>query len=163
MIKKKVCLLGAFGVGKTSLVRRFVYSMFDERYHSTIGVKTDKKEIEIDGTPVVMILWDIAGEEAFHQIPDSYLTGASGCFLVVDGTRPETLETGRGILARTRKILGEAPHCFLLNKADLTNQWRLPPDVEANLATDGSPLFKTSAKTGAGVDAAFRHLASQML
>ncbi len=62
MLKKKICMLGYFGVGKTSLVSRFVRSMFADRYQTTVGVKIDKKVLSVDGRDVTLMLWDLAGE-----------------------------------------------------------------------------------------------------
>ena len=87
MIKKKVLLLGSFAVGKTSLVKRYIYSIFSEKYHTTIGVKIDQKDIAVDSSDIRMIIWDIHGEDEFQKIHSSYLTGASGFMLVFDCTR----------------------------------------------------------------------------
>lgn len=66
-LKKKICMLGTHGVGKTSLVRHFVHSIFDDHYLSTIGVKIDRKTVQLDEVEVTMVLWDIAGEEDFFR------------------------------------------------------------------------------------------------
>src|SRR5262252_7835425 len=87
MLKKKICMVGQFAVGKTSLVRRFVDSIFDERYHTTVGVKVDRKDVTIDARSVTLMLWDIAGEDDLAQLKVSHLRGASGYILVVDGCR----------------------------------------------------------------------------
>ena len=86
-LKKKICLIGAFAVGKTSLVRRFVHSIFSEKYHTTVGVMIDKKQVNVNGLPVDLIIWDLHGEDDFQSVRMSYLRGASGCFYVADGTR----------------------------------------------------------------------------
>src|SRR5262245_46833593 len=87
VIQKKLVLLGAPGVGKTSLVRRFVESLFDDKYLTTIGVKVDKKQLQVAGNDLLMMLWDIAGAEEKFSVPSSYVRGAAGMLLVVDGTR----------------------------------------------------------------------------
>ena len=92
MLQKKVCLLGGFGVGKTSLVRRYVQSIFSDTYLTTVGVKIEKKMVNVGAAEVALILWDIAGEDDITGIRTSYLRGAAGYFLVVDVTRGETLE-----------------------------------------------------------------------
>lgn len=94
MIQKKIVMLGSFAVGKTSLVARYVRSIFSEKYLTTIGVKVDKKEVALgDGLPtVLLLLWDIYGDDEFQAIRPSLLRGASGYFLVADGTRPSSLE-----------------------------------------------------------------------
>lgn len=162
-IKKKICLLGAFGVGKTSLVRRFVYSEFDEKYHSTIGVKIDKKVIKIGDLELTMVIWDVAGEEEFFQIPDSYVQGSHGYLFVADGTREETLQTLRTIRERFQNSLGPRPEVILLNKADLTSEWSLSAGVEERFAADGVACLRTSAAAGENVEEAFRLLGAQLL
>ena len=119
MLQKKVCVLGAFGVGKTSLVRRYVESIFSDTYLTTVGVKVDKKTLDVGGAPLTLVLWDIAGEDDTTAIRMSYLRGAAGYFLVADGTRPETVEVARFIQARVTAEVGPLPYLLLLNKADL--------------------------------------------
>ncbi len=109
MIKKKVCMLGAFAVGKTSLVQRFVHSIFSEKYKTTLGVKIDKKSIDIDDAPVELILWDLAGEDEFMKVRNSYLRGSAGYLLVADGTRPETLGIAEQLKSRVNDEVGEIP------------------------------------------------------
>jgi small GTP-binding protein len=89
MMQKKICMLGAFAVGKTSLVARFVESIFSDRYHTTVGVKIEKKTLQVSGQQWNLIVWDLAGEDEFMQIRMSYLRGSSGYLLVADGTRPD--------------------------------------------------------------------------
>ena len=92
MIQKKICTIGAFAVGKTSLIRRYVDSIFSEKYLTTVGVKIDKKPVNVLGQDVTLILWDIHGEDDFQEINMNYLRGSSAYILVVDGTRYSTLE-----------------------------------------------------------------------
>ncbi|MFN6951418.1 MAG: Rab family GTPase, partial [Albidovulum sp.] len=86
MIQKKICLLGAFAVGKTSLVARFVRSTFSDKYLTTVGVKIDRKDLDLPGTPVTLMLWDLAGEDEFNTVQMSYLRGSAGLLIVADGT-----------------------------------------------------------------------------
>lgn len=160
MLRKKICMLGAFAVGKTSLVARCVRSVFSEKYHTTVGVKVDTKQLAIDGQELNLVLWDLAGEDEFHQIRTSYLRGASGYLLVVDGTRQATLDTAVDLQHRVVEAVGDIPFLVLLNKADLEASWEV--DQKA-AATQGWPLIKTSAKTGDGVEEAFIRLAQMML
>lgn len=151
-------MVGAAGVGKTSLVRRYVESVFSERYHSTIGVKVDKKVIDVGGTEVTLILWDLAGMEELSSLPTAYLRGAAGYLLVVDGTRPDTLQTAERLQQHVATATADAPFLVLLNKADLREQWRLPNGEQA-LSQRAWQGFECSAKTGAGVQPAFGELA----
>ena len=163
MIQKKVCMLGAFAVGKTSLVSRFVKSIFSEKYQATIGVTIEKKEVLAGGQAVNMILWDIAGEDELEKVRPAYLRGAAGYVLVVDGTRRGTLDTAVDLHAKAAELLGDVPFVVLLNKSDLTGQWALDDDVAGDPAADGWTVTRTSAKTGDGVEAAFGVLAERML
>jgi small GTP-binding protein len=163
MLQKKVCMLGAFGVGKTSLVRRYVDSIFSEAYLTTVGVKIDKKTLALDGQDVMLLLWDIAGEDEVSPIRTSYLRGSAGYFLVIDGTRAETLETARSIQSRVTAEVGPVPFLLLLNKADMQDAWELGADVIDSLESGGWTVIRTSAKTGAGVDDAFRALARRIV
>ena len=164
MIKKKICLLGAFGVGKTSLIRRFAHSIFDEKYHSTIGLRLDKKTVNVGDEEVLLMIWDVAGEEEFSKIPQSYYAGASGCLFVADGTRADTLSTLDRIRERVFAQLGsELPSVILLNKADLEAEWQVGEEPFGEIDTAGIPYLRTSAKSGEGVERAFALIAEQVL
>lgn len=167
-VSKKVCLLGDFAVGKTSLVRRFVYDLFDEKYISTIGVKVSRKTVAVpmqDGAVVelTMMLWDLAGSEDFSQMRGSYLRGASGAILVCDLTRPESLTSLAGYLADLRKVSPEALLIVVANKSDSPEQQVLLYQVEEVAAALGAHCFITSARTGDNVEEMFRHLARMLV
>jgi small GTP-binding protein len=163
VIQKKVALLGAPGVGKTSLVRRFVESLFDDAYLTTIGVKIDKKLVSVGGQDVTLMLWDVAGAEERFAVPSSYVRGAAGYLLVADGTRPETVVTAGEIVDQIARDVGPIPHVLVLNKADLVDDWRV---VDGEVP--GGPVapvhaLRASAKTGEGVDEAFMRLAAALI
>jgi small GTP-binding protein len=162
MLQKKICLLGAFGVGKTSLVRRYVDTIFSDTYLTTVGVKIDKKVIPLGTEELALILWDIAGEDEVAAVRVSYLRGAAGYLLVVDGTRPETLETAASIQRRINAELGTVPFFALLNKSDLQEDWALAPERIEALGAAGWIFRRTSAKTGMGVDETFQELAQRL-
>jgi small GTP-binding protein len=163
MLQKKVCLLGGFGVGKTSLVKRYVQSIFSDTYLTTVGVKIEKKMVNVGAAEVALILWDIAGEDDISGIRTSYLRGAAGYFLVVDVTRGETLEVSKSIQARVTAEIGSVPFLFLFNKSDLKEQWDIPEQSVDDLQDAGHVVLRTSAKTGEGVEEAFQTLAQRMV
>jgi small GTP-binding protein len=160
--KKKICMVGACGVGKTSLVRRFVESLFDESYQSTIGVKIDKKRVQSTDGEVILVIWDLAGEDELAQVRASHLRGATGYLLVADGSRHSTFETARALEQRIRSTLGDLPFILLLNKSDLVDEWEVG-DALAEISQLGWRHIRTSAKSGEGVEAAFQELAARML
>ena len=162
-VQKKICMIGAFAVGKTSLVARFVHSMFSEKYQTTVGVKIDKKAVNVDGQEVNLILWDLAGEDEFQEVRMSYLRGASGYLLVVDGTRPETYGTALELHKKAVGVAGKIPCLVLLNKSDLVEQWQILDSALDALAEYGLRYLKTSAKTKAGVEDAFHLLARDIV
>jgi small GTP-binding protein len=156
VIQKKICLLGAFGVGKTSLVSQFVHSLFSDKYLTTLGVKIEKKSVNLGSQQVDLILWDMHGEDDFQNVNVSYLRGAAGYLLVVDGTRRATVQTAISLHEVAERTVGKVPFRLLLNKADLVNDW----EVDENILTSlGWPILRTSAKTGVGVEQAFEDLA----
>jgi small GTP-binding protein len=161
--RAKVCMLGGFAVGKTSLVKRFVTSLFSERYQTTIGVQIDKKELVVDGCALTIVLWDLYGEDEFQRLHASFLRGADGLLFVVDGTRAATLETALELARRFEPVVGAAPRLLLVNKDDLSAQWELREPDLARLAKQGWRILRTSAKTGAGVEQAFEELGRSIL
>jgi small GTP-binding protein len=163
MIQKKICMLGAFAVGKTSLVSRFVKSIFSEKYLTTVGVKIEKKMLTVESQDVTLMLWDLAGEDEFLQVRMSYVRGSSGYFLVADGTRRNTLDTMTSLQQRVEETIGQVPFIVLLNKADLRKQWEVDDAAINELTQQGWPVCLTSARTGAGVEDAFLALTKRML
>ena len=162
MIQKKVCMLGTFAVGKTSLVRRYVESIYSDKYHSTVGVKIDKKLVPLDETELMLILWDIEGTESEHDLRKSYLRGAAGYLLVADGTRQDTLYKALALQTRVEETLGPVPFLLLINKADLTDEWAISERETTALREKGWGVIKTSAKSGFGVEDAFYKLATKL-
>ena len=163
LIQKKVCMLGASRVGKTSLVRRFVESLFSEKYHQTVGVKIDRKVLAVGDDTVGLMLWDLQGEAEDQAFRPQYLRGAAGLLAVADGTNPATIEPALRLVETARTALGAVPHVLLLNKKDLDVEWAIPETETARLQQEGHALLMTSAKTGEGVEEAFRLLTVKML
>jgi len=119
VLQKKICMLGGFSVGKTSLVKRYVQSVFSETYLTTVGVKIDKKTVDLSDRIVNLILWDLAGEDDINSLRMTNLRGAAGYVLVADGTRPSTLDVALSLHKRVEADFGPLPFVLLLNKSDL--------------------------------------------
>ena len=164
-ISRKVCLLGDFAVGKTSLVRRFVYNLFNDKYISTIGVKVSRKTVAVprdrdnDVVELTMMLWDLAGSEEFSRVRASYLRGVAGAILVCDLTRAETLDNLRPYADDVFNINPGARFILAANQRDLADQQQIfPAQIEAVAADLNAPYYLTSTKTGDEVETLFRHL-----
>ena len=163
MMQKKICMLGGFAVGKTSLVSRFVSSIFSEKYLTTVGVKIDKKTMTVADRTVDLILWDIYGQDDFQTVKESYLRGTAGYLLVIDGTRRATLETATKLQQLAEAVVGKVPFVVVLNKSDLAPEWQVDERGIMAFAEQGLPIVRTSAKTGEGVEETFLKLTRAMI
>ncbi len=163
MIKKKICMLGAFAVGKTSLVQRYVHSIFSDKYHTTIGVNIEKTSVCMGDTDVDLIIWDLYGEDEFQKVRLSYLKGASGCIYVVDGTRKATLETAMNLKELVETSNGKLPFILVVNKLDLKDQWEIDTEILDNLRQKRAVVIEASAKTGEEVKDVFQLLTKKMM
>ncbi|MGO8917726.1 MAG: Rab family GTPase [Stellaceae bacterium] len=161
-LQRKICMLGGFSVGKTSLVKRYVQSVFSETYLTTVGVKIDKKTVELPDGMVSLILWDLAGEDDISSLRMSYLRGSAGYVLVADGTRPSTLEVALSLRRRVEADCGPLPFVLLLNKSDLREQWAIGDAELEDLRQQGWWVRSSSARTGEGVEDAFKDLAMRV-
>jgi len=157
---KKIVLLGHFGVGKTSLLHRFIDATFSEDYLVTVGVHVKKKEVVIDNEPLTLIIWDIEGNTSVDKARNSYLIGTQGFIYVFDITRPETYENIDQEITYLSENFVDIPVCTVGNKADLfTNEFS-----ESFFKDDAfEGCFFTSAKTGDHVEEMFREIAKKML
>jgi small GTP-binding protein len=162
-LEKKICMMGAPGVGKTSLVRRFVDSVFSEKYLSTIGAKIDRKPVTVGDDQLNLMLWDLQGEERYESVRLQYLRGASGYILVADGTRSETLETAIGLQENAAGRAGDLPFILCLNKSDLWGQWAISAAQQEWLQEKGWTVLQTSARSGDSVEEAFHTLAGKII
>lgn len=163
MLQKKICMLGSFAVGKTSLVRRFLKSIYSDVYQTTVGVKVDKKNVQVNGSDLTLMLWDIYGEDDYQKMRWTYLRGASGYLLVADGTRKATIDKAFDLEQRVKEEVGVIPFVFVLNKCDLSQDWEVDSALEAQIADKGWSMLRSSAKTGESVEEAFSLLARKML
>ena len=170
VMKLKVCMAGEGAVGKTSLIRRYVLDEYEDRYTATLGTKITKRIVSTKdsaGTPVSvsMILWDIMGTATLRELlKEAYYHGAQGILAVADLTRRETLVDLDGWARSIRSVAGDIPTYAVLNKADRDADRRLPhAEAEAFFRERDWPWTYTSAKTGAGVEEAFRGLVDRVL
>lgn len=163
MVQKKICMLGYFAVGKTSLVRRYVESIFSEEYITTIGVKIDKKTLSVSGKNVTLVVWDVYGEDSHQSVMPAYFRGMAGYLLVVDPTRPNTITNAEILNSRVREVVGNLPFVLVKNKSDLKESWITDDsDLEA-LEKSASSVIETSAKTDSNVDEMFESLATVVM
>ena len=168
LMKVKVCFIGDAGVGKTSLIKRYVLDVFDDRYIATIGTKVTKKIVEVEEggnqVRVMMLIWDIMGQKGFRELlREAYFFGAHGAIAVCDLTNKETLEELRYWIKALTDVAGDVPIVFAGNKADLGNEAIIKESDLIDLAEKyGAESFMTSAKTGQNVENMFKALGAAM-
>jgi len=160
MTSKKVILTGSFGVGKTSLFSKFLYNTFSDKYLTTIGVKVDKKVLDIGGKEITMILWDVAGEVAQDKVPVSYFLGASGIIYVFDLTRPSTYQNLAEDVAYLQKLTNGGIVRVVGNKKDLVSDEKIQ-EIKSLLPMTCDII--TSAKTGENVEDLFNSLGAELV
>ena len=166
-IAKKMCVIGDAAVGKTSLIRRFVYDKFSDRYIGTIGTKTSAKKLQLtkdDGEEIILTLqiWDIIGLRSFAKLQKRAYKGAKGAFFVFDKTRKRTWHQLENWLLSLYEVAGEIPVIVLANKNDLLSEFE-NSEIESYIQNYDLPCYFTSAKTGENVDKAFKALGELML
>ncbi|MDM8519231.1 Rab family GTPase [Anaerolineales bacterium HSG6] len=167
-LQKKVCLLGEYAVGKTSLVRRFIEGVFEDKYLSTIGTKVSRKKLQATrGTQnidLTMLIWDLAGGEKFDRMMRNYYRGSAGAILVCDLTRPETAEALERYAKDFWSINAKAPLIIVGNKADLVDERRVSDEDLAVVAEKcRAKYFTSSAKTGKDVETLFQTLGNEVI
>lgn len=168
-ISKKLCLIGDFGVGKTSLIRRFVDRQFSDQYLSTVGVKISRKLVvlqELSAKNLQLLIWDIEGSTKFKSIVPSYLQGAKAAIIVGDVTRQDTLDRLSEHIQGFLMANPQGTLAVALNKADLVEEDRLATLIQAVPFQDQPCILAvcaTSAKTGQSVDELFQTLAQRMM
>ncbi|MEW6069726.1 MAG: tetratricopeptide repeat protein [Candidatus Thermoplasmatota archaeon] len=160
---KKICLLGDPMVGKTSLVRRYVYGMFVDKYLPTVGAKVTRKVISVFGREVTLTIWDITGLEDFKTIHPTYYLGANGALIICDALRPETLDRLPKWLDSILKIADRIPVLLLANKIDLAPRFYQEDSIKRLASELNTKYLLTSAKTGENVEKAFVTLTEEMV
>jgi len=162
MIQKKLCMLGASGVGKTSLVKQYVEGIFSDKYLTSIGVKIDKKHVQLDDTDVQLMLWDVEGIDRYSGFNPKYLRGAAVVLIVVDHSRPQSLQDALEI-AQMTKAVKNVPIVLVINKSDLTpaQEWNDLLNSEIQLLFQAQ--YQTSAKENVGIEGMFIDVAKMSL
>ncbi len=168
--KLKVSLLGDGAVGKTSLIRRYVYDEYDDDYILTLGAKTTMKNLEMSSTEsdtdveVTMMIWDIMGQKEFKNLHKTFFKGSHGAFIVADVTRRETLTGLDQWVTDLYDVTGTIPLVFIINKWDLKDKGQFTfEEFEEAAKKYNAPAYVSSAKTGENVDAFFYKLAQEVV
>ncbi|MBT8253330.1 MAG: GTP-binding protein [Flavobacteriaceae bacterium] len=161
MPSKKIVLVGHFGVGKTSLMRRFIDNAFSEDYKVTLGVQIKKKNVQLsDGQPLSMIIWDLEGNTTVRKTRESYLLGTNGFIYVFDATRSETYLELKDEIGFLKEKYPGASVKVIGNKLDLVNKESLKDSLKSqNIEYD----FLTSAKKGINVEKMFDNLGHELM
>jgi small GTP-binding protein len=163
-ITKKICLIGDFAVGKSSLVSRYVHNVFSDKYLTTVGVRIDTKEIQLPHScSIKLVIWDIAGSDRFSTTDTHYLRGAAGYLLVVDSTRRDTLQSALQLKQSADHTLNSPPFVMVFNKTDLRDQWEITNKELQLFRKKGWRILKSSAKRGENVEHAFQLIATSVL
>lgn len=163
LLRRKICVLGATGVGKSSLVRRFVDREFDDDYRQTIGVTISRGTLAFDEVSLELMLWDYEGTEPGSQYSRSFISGASGLVFVVDATRPKTLDHLLEAQVKGRGYTSSRPSVLVVNKSDLTHGFALTKEQLDRAGQLDWFIIQASAKSGDNVDDAFMRLGQLML
>jgi small GTP-binding protein len=167
----KICLVGDSSVGKTSLIRRYVFDEFDDRYLSTLGTKVTKRRLEVPfpdldlNVDVKLLIFDIIGEKGFRRLlREAYFQGANGLMAVFDLTRGDTLDSIDDWVDNAYDVTGNIPTHLLANKMDLEDEI-VVSEVEASQVSKelDSPIVFTSAKTGENVEDVFKTIGTRLV
>lgn len=169
-MKSKLALMGEGGVGKTSLIRRFVLDEYEDTYLHTVGTKVSKIELTVPHEPNLevqmdMTIFDIMGQRGFRDmIRETYFHGAQALMAVCDVTRKDSLLALNDWISMALEIAGDVPVVIVVNKMDLTDRRAFAEDDIKKVAEPyAAPYVLTSARTGEFVDDAFNSVAIEIV
>lgn len=154
---KKIVLVGHFGVGKTSIIRRFVDDIFTDDYKVTIGVHIFKKEIEVKKTKLTFVIWDLEGKDDIEKVRKSHLIGTSGFMYVIDPSRDTTYVNIESEVGYLKLNYPNAQLLTIANKVDLIDQEEFLNEIDFKID------YFTSAKTNENVESIFNQLGLNFL
>lgn len=169
ILSKKICLVGESGVGKNSLVRRFVDRRFSNKYLATVGVTISRKVVELpkanssEQMNLQLMIWDVTGEAKFQAVAPRYLRGSSGAVIVADVSRQHTIERLPEHIQHFSSLNPQSVIFIALNKCDLIKPTKLKKLLPQKVLQQVSGIYPTSAKTGDYVDEIFQQLAYKIL
>ncbi|NVM19348.1 MAG: GTP-binding protein [Candidatus Lokiarchaeota archaeon] len=167
-LKIKVTVIGDGSVGKTSLIQKFTQGTFQTDYIKTIGAQLTNYKTEIDGYRIELIFWDIAGQDDFHFLRPSFYRASKAAIIVYS---LEDNDLGRRSFEHiikwyedVKQFCGEIPVVVFANKVDLVNEQSLDKRKIQNLVKEHNFLgyYITSAKTGQGLDDAYKALIKEI-
>ena len=162
----QILLLGDMAVGKTCLINRYTNGVFKEEYTSTVGIDFYTKPEEINNKTVQVKIWDTVGQERFRALTPSFLRNAEGVVIVFDVTSQDSFDNVKGWINSIKSNIGEnvIPIIIVGNKIDMENMREISKEDGSKTASEnGYKYFETSAKTGKGVDEAFKEIVNQIL
>ena len=168
-VKSKICLIGDWGVGKTSLIRKFVLDQFDDKYLVTFGTKVTKKRVKFkkDSDNIIdlnLVIWDVMGQKEFKKARKLAYQGVKGALIVCDITRKETLFSIPEWKDELYSVTGKIPFIILVNKIDLKESAKFSPkDIKEISEQLNMPYYTTSAKTGENVETSFIALGKKII
>lgn len=162
-VMRKICLLGDGAVGKTSLIRRYVFDEFDDEYIMTIGTKVSKKSMEVDKNELTLMIWDILGQKEHTSLHSAYYKGASGAIIVCDFTNKKSMENLTRWVDDFRGVAGNVPVVIAVNKQDIKNKAYLFEEAKKIADNYGAPAIPTSAKTGKNVELLFKMIGERVI
>ncbi|MFW9898538.1 MAG: Rab family GTPase [Candidatus Thorarchaeota archaeon] len=173
----KVTVIGDGAVGKTSLIRKYTKGEFKEEYIMTLGAQFTNHETVIQGTPIELVFWDIAGQESFAQLRAGFYRGSRACIIVFSH---EENEHGNSSFQNISKWLADIKkHCGFLPIILFGNKIDLVQDIDNLVQNKDYPksnynvekmvkgwnflgYYLTSALSGEGVNQAFTVLAEKL-